>query len=308
MFNRIVSVGMLLGVGVLFLPVTALGYVSCRDSINGCTAEQLLELSTASFIDKSERLIILQELITKLTAQLMTLKQSTAASAGTPATRCLDLSTNLVPGATDTTTDGAVSKLQQFLREQGHYPNGQITGYYGPLTAEAVVRWQKAHGMDFVTTKSGVGQMTREKMRCRPASKETTETEDPATIRKIDWEIEPVNPYITDENNPKKYEQMVTLNVTYASTTKGYRLGTVYGSYKGSYEEYIWQDVIVRGKNVLGIVYLGNTPTGVETTFTVYRDVWQENGVYRSRLWVEKHEDDAPGQTSGKTTIVLELP
>jgi len=40
-----------------------------------------------------------------------------------------------------------------------------VTGYYGSKTAVNVMEWQKAHGMDFVTLKSGVGPMTRSKMK-----------------------------------------------------------------------------------------------------------------------------------------------
>lgn len=78
---------------------------------------------------------------------------------------CIYLTQSLIVGSTDATTNGEVSKLQQFLVVAGVYPEARITGYYGILTAQAVVRWQKAHGMDFVTTASGVGPMTRAKLR-----------------------------------------------------------------------------------------------------------------------------------------------
>src|SRR3989344_1842569 len=71
---------------------------------------------------------------------------------------------NLMIGSTDAKTSGEVTKLQQFLQSQG-YTEAQITGYYGNVTAGLVMRWQKAHGMDFVTLKSGVGPMTRSKMK-----------------------------------------------------------------------------------------------------------------------------------------------
>ena len=71
---------------------------------------------------------------------------------------CLILSSNLYIGRTDAQTNKEVTKLQQFL-------GVSATGYYGSLTANAVMRWQKAHGMDFVTLTSGVGPMTRAKMK-----------------------------------------------------------------------------------------------------------------------------------------------
>lgn len=84
-------------------------------------------------------------------------------SEGLVSSNCVTLSHNLVIGSTDVATQGEVSKLQQFL---GVSP----TGYYGSLTAQAVMQWQKANGMDYVTTKSGVGPTTRGKMKCAPES------------------------------------------------------------------------------------------------------------------------------------------
>lgn len=129
--------------------------------------------------------------ITALLAQIKTLQDLIAALRGQPTTptigtsSCLDLNNSLVIGSTDATTNGEVSKLQRFLGtyivsvmdpntvgDSGFLPDElakyrqPVTGYYGRKTAENVMQWQKAHGMDFVTTKSGVGPMTREKMMC----------------------------------------------------------------------------------------------------------------------------------------------
>ncbi|MEY4747046.1 MAG: hypothetical protein RLZZ416_95 [Candidatus Parcubacteria bacterium] len=81
------------------------------------------------------------------------------AALNNPTTSCLDLKNDLWIGKTDSMTNGEVTKLQRFL-------GVQPTGYYGNLTAEAAMKWQKAHGMDFVTLRSGVGLLTRGKMRC----------------------------------------------------------------------------------------------------------------------------------------------
>lgn len=75
-------------------------------------------------------------------------------------TSCLELTQNLVLGSTDARTKGEVSKLQKFIFRS----DTGVTGYYGQKTAHAVVLWQKAHGMSFVTTVSGVGKMTRAKL------------------------------------------------------------------------------------------------------------------------------------------------
>src|SRR3989344_297571 len=80
---------------------------------------------------------------------------------------CINLRNDLWIGKGDNDTEGEVTLLQQFLVSEDVYPERIISGYYGNLTAQAVVRWQKAHDMGFVTTKSGVGPMTRAKMKCQ---------------------------------------------------------------------------------------------------------------------------------------------
>lgn len=292
--------GMLAGVGIFvfgvaWLPATALGYVSCRDTDKGCTVEQLLDLSKNAPVDKSEKIVILQELIAKLLVQLSSLKQSHTAPTTTPV-GCLDLSVNLLPGTNDTATDGAVSRLQLFLRDAGVYPSGQITGYYGPLTAEAVMQWQKKNGMGFVTTKSGVGQMTREKMRCKAVTS--------TNVKKIAWHVDPP-PRTAPFDDFVSAKQTVSIDVTTASGTERYALGTAYGCDAGEVSD----TVTARGKNVLGSVKCYFALTGA--TFTMYSDttlIDANMGKYSVRYWVERFDDDASGKTAGKRTTVLELP
>src|SRR3989344_8839159 len=111
----------------------------------------------------------LQARIQTLLAQITQLKAQMNVGLGhgaqtSPSYCDVQLANNLMIGSTDARTNGEVTKLQQFLRSQG-YTDAQITGYYGNVTAGLVMRWQKAHGMDFVTLKSGVGPMTRSKMK-----------------------------------------------------------------------------------------------------------------------------------------------
>lgn len=88
--------------------------------------------------------------------------------------QCVNLYKTLVVGSTDASTNGEVTKLQQFLANSGFFGNLddqtglslQPTGYYGMKTAHAVMKWQKEQGMNFVTLTSGVGPMTRAKMKC----------------------------------------------------------------------------------------------------------------------------------------------
>lgn len=109
----------------------------------------------------------IQAQIKNLLAQIAALK--TAPSNPTGAGTCPSITRSLIIGSSDSLRDDEVSRLQQFLTDQGMY-TGPVTGYYGNLTAQAVVRWQKAHGMDFVTLKSGVGPMTRAKINASCAS------------------------------------------------------------------------------------------------------------------------------------------
>lgn len=70
---------------------------------------------------------------------------------------CSALRRNLAQGASG---DDVVS-LQEFLREQGYF-SANATGYYGPLTASAVARWQTSQGVDSVGI---VGPLTRERIK-----------------------------------------------------------------------------------------------------------------------------------------------
>lgn len=40
-----------------------------------------------------------------------------------------------------------VSELQKLLKEAGVYPEGLITGYFGPLTKQAILRFEAKHGL-----------------------------------------------------------------------------------------------------------------------------------------------------------------
>lgn len=151
-------------VGLLFvsaIPFVASAYVDCRETDKGCTVAQLVAISSQTFLSAEDRIAALQQAITTLTKQreLSNGQSPDALNTNTPS--CIDLSHNINPGSKDSYISHGddVSALQQFL-------GVSVTGYYGTLTADAVVRWQKAHGMDFVTAKSGVGPMTRGKMAC----------------------------------------------------------------------------------------------------------------------------------------------
>ena len=155
-------VGILLGGGLLFstgvLPVSALSIDEVQTHIQ-------------QFLAK------IQELTAQLNA-LRALQSSDAQPPGSTLPRhriCEVLNRNLVQGMKGDDVLG----LQQYLQEQG-YLNTQVTGFYGPLTAQAVARWQTEQGVSPVGL---FGPVSRERIRiwcgnpnpyptptCRPVS------------------------------------------------------------------------------------------------------------------------------------------
>ena len=99
---------------------------------------------------------------------------------------CLNVRMNLGPGSRDVSTGGEVSRLQRFLSQNPRwYPEGDITGYYGPLTVRAVQRFQADRGLisygDPYTTGFGsVGPRTRVAMfNCNTGNPTPTPTPTP---------------------------------------------------------------------------------------------------------------------------------
>ncbi len=70
---------------------------------------------------------------------------------------CAAFTHSLYVGSRDSFTLGQVSLLQRFLTSQGIY-SGPVTGYYGYMTASAVARFQRDHGISPV---GAVGPLTR---------------------------------------------------------------------------------------------------------------------------------------------------
>jgi hypothetical protein len=85
-----------------------------------------------------------QSQIAALLAELQQLQAQIAQLQGqsvSTSSSCINLSDNLYAGETDAQTAGDVSRLQQFV---GVNPT---TGYFGPLTLQAVQNWQSSHGI-----------------------------------------------------------------------------------------------------------------------------------------------------------------
>ncbi len=112
--------------------------------------------------------------IQALLAQVKALQAQVAQLQGQPTNTnaCLSLSYNLYADQEDASTNGEVTKLQQFLAQDSSiYPAGLVTGYFGPMTETAVQRWQARNGVVSSgspdTTGYGyVGPKTRAAMSC----------------------------------------------------------------------------------------------------------------------------------------------
>jgi peptidoglycan hydrolase-like protein with peptidoglycan-binding domain len=145
---------------------TVYAYVDCRDTVTGCTVSQLIEIGDNAPTTKEDRVNAYKAAITKINAKIaqLELTQSGELKEGK---NCLTLKNNLWIGKTDDETNGEVTLLQQYLIDKGYLQLSSTSGYYGNATALAVVRMQKALGMNFVTTSSGVGVLTRSKIQCQ---------------------------------------------------------------------------------------------------------------------------------------------
>lgn len=103
----------------------------------------------------------LQAQIAALLAQVQALQAQLQASSTTYlAKEILALNFNMRLGSTDASTNGEVTKLQQFLaQDKTIYPEALVTGYFGPKTEAAVKRFQSQNGISPVGI---VGPQTRE--------------------------------------------------------------------------------------------------------------------------------------------------
>lgn len=121
--------------------------------------------SSAQTVDELKAQI--QALLQQLTAIQAQLSVISGQSTGVI---CPNITYNLYLGLSDSTTSGQITGLQKFLAQYPDiYPEARITGYYGPLTAQAVQRFQRKHnivssGSPESTGYGVVGRITRAKM------------------------------------------------------------------------------------------------------------------------------------------------
>lgn len=126
-------------------------------------------LLASPLISSADTAIELQAQAQALLAQVMTLKGQINTGSSTAAV-CVSLARNIGPDSADANSGGDVTRLQQFLAQDfSIYPEGRVTGYFGPATTRAVQRWQAAHnlvsfGSPKTTGFGSVGPRTRAAM------------------------------------------------------------------------------------------------------------------------------------------------
>lgn len=76
---------------------------------------------------------------------------------------CFGLSHNLRQGDDDPKKNAEVSRIQQFLKEEGFFGFDRITGYFGPLTTAAVKKFQANYGVSD-DNPGEIGPKTRERI------------------------------------------------------------------------------------------------------------------------------------------------
>lgn len=147
-------------VGVIVIPVAA--YAATAEELRAQIQAILAQI--ASLQQQS------QQIAPTYTAPVNTYQPTTVSASGTGTfqySRCPDLQHNLERGMRDIDVSVEVTMLQRFLAQDSQlYPEGDITGFFGPATERAVQKFQLRHGIvsygDYQATGYGrVGPRTR---------------------------------------------------------------------------------------------------------------------------------------------------
>lgn len=144
----------------LLFPSLSLG-ATCIERNESCSLGELMEINTnaqAMGLTTYEHIAVLLEIITHL-RRIITTFEATSQVSG-----CLEIQHDLRQGMNDASTEGEVSALQHFLSRANVYDE-LVTGFYGPVTGRAVYLWQVQNGISGVDESTGVGRITREKIR-----------------------------------------------------------------------------------------------------------------------------------------------
>lgn len=120
------------------------------------------ETATTTTTTATTSVTVMLEKIKTLMAQLEELQKQLATVRG-------EISDVLKSNITEGTTSDDVKKVQELLATDNQiYPGGQVTGYFGPRTKEAVKKFQERHGLPVTgvvdeETKSLLSEYLKEK-------------------------------------------------------------------------------------------------------------------------------------------------
>jgi len=196
-----------------------------------------------------------------------------SSNTSSPQPQCLSLLHTLYLDVSDATTDGEVTKLQQFLaKDPSIYPEGRITGYFGPATEKAVRRWQARNGVvssgsPDSTGYGYVGPKTRSVLswRCTSISQRSinyNQQAPPTTTPTTDRHIKVVYPNggeILDNSGGK--DSGIIANITWVSSgTNGTAINIGLTDIKGNIIE--WIGTGVRDMGSFSWKYNQNIPNG----------------------------------------------
>ncbi|HYF29005.1 MAG TPA: peptidoglycan-binding protein [Candidatus Paceibacterota bacterium] len=118
--------------------------------MGSCVTDALKAYQTAKGITPSGRLdaATRNALNAKYSAGSFIPEPTTIASVAAPAARCAPFTTTLKLNSTDAATKGQVSRLQKILAQDTTiYPEGRVTGFFGPATDKAVKAFQVKQGI-----------------------------------------------------------------------------------------------------------------------------------------------------------------
>ncbi len=140
---------------LIFISIFCFGF----NKAQALTSQDIDFLVSLGFIDSNVASYVKTVLgLVKPTTTAVTTVSTTPATSGS---YCLYLKNNMTLGSRDSDTSGEVTLLQDYLRENG-FLNSESTGYYGQLTKNAVIAFQKKYG---VSQTGYTGLYTRSKIR-----------------------------------------------------------------------------------------------------------------------------------------------
>jgi peptidoglycan hydrolase-like protein with peptidoglycan-binding domain len=120
-------------------------------------------ISVSASVSGSSTISNLEAQITALVSQLTTLRAQLSAAEGSSTAMSMPMCPAFARNLSIGSQGSDVSELQTMLAQDPDiYPQGAVTGYFGPLTAAAVTRFQEVNGIASSSSATGFfGPLTR---------------------------------------------------------------------------------------------------------------------------------------------------